>query len=124
MKFVHVSLVCSSEEHADKFYSEFLNLKKTATKILPLTISKALFGIQADLKIMNYQGDSLFFEIFINDQKIPPAKHIEHTCLEVGNFDEFLKKAKDHNIKCIQIPKAEKMITFISDFDGNLFEIV
>ena len=62
----HVALTCSSEEKSDKFYKNLLELKKSAPKTLPSAISKALFDIDSELKIINYLNEHLHFEIFFS----------------------------------------------------------
>ena len=44
--------------------------------------------------------------------------------LGVENKLEFLKKVEVLGLKKIQKQKGEKTITFVSDFDGNQFEII
>ena len=65
MTTVHVGLACSSEELADRFYRDLLGLQKAEPKTLPQSLSSAIFGIAADLKIINYSGAAAHFEIFI-----------------------------------------------------------
>jgi len=48
---------------------------------------------------------------------------IAHTCLEVDNFEVFLENCSRLNVDVARIPKGDKILTFIRDFDGNLFEI-
>ena len=64
----HVALTCSSEEKADKFYQDLLGLQKSEPKIIPPALSKALFDINSELKIINYLDENLHFEIFFSDQ--------------------------------------------------------
>ena len=63
------------------------------------------------------------FEIIINEHMEPKLNPIEHICLNVENRPEFLKKIDGLGLKIVQKMKGEKTVTFISDFDGNLFEI-
>jgi len=41
----------------------------------------------------------------------------------VANLESFLNKCNDMAVKILQIPKEEGFLTFISDYDENLFEI-
>ncbi len=123
MLLKHVALVCSSEEKSDKFYESLLGLKKVSSKMIPSTLSKQIFNLDSELKIIDYAVDEIHFEVFINNQKISEAKKIEHICLEVDNLEGFLDKCNDMTVKILQIPKKEGFLTFISDYDGNLFEI-
>ncbi len=123
MLLKHVALVCSSEDHSDRFYEHLLGLKKMRSKLLPGTLSKQIFNVDSECKIIDYGKDDMHFEIFIMDQKISPLGKVEHVCLEVNDLDVFLDKCHDMAVKILQIPKGESILTFISDYDENLFEI-
>ena len=123
MLLKHVALVCSSEEKSDKFYESLLGLKKVRSKMIPSTLSKQIFNLDSELKIIDYAVDEIHFEVFINKQKVADDKKIEHICLEVDGLEALLNKCNDMTVKILQIPKEEGFLTFISDFDGNLFEI-
>ena len=119
----HVALTCSSEEKSDKFYKSLLGLQKSEPKIIPPALSEALFGIYSELKIINYLNEYLHFEIFFASHHNSSVRRIEHVCLEVHDLAAFLAKCRTLQVKIAQIPKEDKLLTFISDDDGNLFEI-
>lgn len=50
-------------------------------------------------------------------------KRIEHVCLEIDDHDAFMKRCQTFEVKIIQVPKEDKILTFILDYDNNLFEI-
>ena len=119
----HIALTCSSEEKSDKFYKSLLGLKKSEPKTIPADLSKALFDIDSELKIINYQDDFLHFEIFITRNNHSGIRRIEHVCLEVDDLAAFLEKCRTLQVRIVQVPRADKLLTFVSDDDGNLFEI-
>ena len=119
----HVALTCSSEEKSDKFYQNLLGLQKSATKTVPPALSNALFGIESELKIINYLNENLQFEIFITSHQNTRVRRIEHVCLQVNDLAAFLKTCRLWQVKIVQVPRDDKPLTFISDDDGNLFEI-
>jgi len=123
MRLKHVALVCSSEKRCDTFYKNLLGLKKTGTKNIPSTLSKQIFNIDSEYKIINYANNYVHFEIFISKAKNQIWKKIEHVCLEVGNTAKFLDRCRLFGIKINQIEKGIKSLIFIRDDDGNLFEI-
>ena len=119
----HVALTSSSEEKSDKFYQALLGLKKSKPKTIPPALSKALFDINSELKIINYLDEHLHFEIFITSHNNSSVRRIEHVCLEVDDLAAFLEKCRTLQVKIVQVPREDKLLTFISDDDGNLFEI-
>jgi len=123
MLLIHAGLACSTEDKADKFYRDLLGLKKSEPKCLTAELSKAIFSINADLQIINYTNDNTHFEIFITDPRnLSPGK-IGHLCLAVDDLPNFIEKCRSLQLEVALIPKGEKTLTFIRDFDGNLFEI-
>ena len=123
MLFRHTGLTCSSEEKSDKFYHHLLGLNKSEPKILPSELSKAIFNFDDELQIISYLDDKVHFEIFITPPYKSNHSKIEHACLEVDNLSFFLEKCRTMNVEIKQIPKGDKTVTFIKDYDGNLFEI-
>jgi len=123
MLLKHVALECSSEEAADKFYETLLGLRKMPSKIIPSALSKKIFNLDIEYKVTIYMDDNIQFEIFVSNQKRHEHRKVEHVCLEVDELESFLKKCKALEVKILQIPRGESYLTFISDYDGNLFEI-
>jgi catechol 2,3-dioxygenase-like lactoylglutathione lyase family enzyme len=119
----HVALTCSSEKNSDRFYKDLLGLEKSEPKNLPEPLSKAIFKVDAELLMIHYQGKAVHFEIFITDSPVNHNGQIDHVCLQVDDLNSFLKKCRDLNVEISQIPKGDRTLTFIRDFDGNIFEI-
>ena len=123
MQIKHVALACTSESKADTFYANLLGLTKSEAKVLPQELARAIFNLDIEPVMINYRDEQVHFEIFIAPSDGEKSQKIEHTCLEVDDLDGFLKKCSQLNINVSRIPKGDKMLTFVRDFDGNLFEI-
>ena len=123
MNVKHVGLVSGSEENADKFFGELLGLTKAEPKTLPAALSQALFGMNSDLKVINFLNDHAHFEIFISDASSRSQRPIQHVCLEVDDMPSFLQKCRRLDVQILQIRKGDSQLTFIRDYDDNLFEI-
>lgn len=123
MQLKHVARVSSSEEKSDRFYINLLGLNKVGSKTLRSTLSKQIFNLDAELKIIDYSGDNIHFEIFIDDKKRRETNRIDHVCIQVDNLESFLETCRSMEIEIIQVPKGDAFITFIKDDDGNLFEV-
>jgi catechol 2,3-dioxygenase-like lactoylglutathione lyase family enzyme len=119
----HVALTCSSEKKSDRFYKNLLGLENSGSKMLSKTLSKAIFNIEAELLMINYRSQQLHFEIFIAGDSENSIKQITHVCLEVEDLETFLKKCQDLDVEVSQIPRGDRTLTFIRDYDGNLFEL-
>lgn len=119
----HVGLTCGSEENSDRFYADLLCLTKSEPKILPSELSKAIFDLDTELVMINYLNEHVHFEIFIIDHHENHCQKIAHTCLGVEDLEIFLEKCHSLDVDVARIPKGDKTLIFIKDFDGNLFEI-
>ena len=123
MRLRHAGLTCSSEENSDRFYKDLLGLNKSAPKTLPADLSRAIFGLDTELQMISYMDDNVHFEIFITNPSRASQSRIDHLCLEVDDLDEFIAKCRHMQVAVNLVPKGDKTLTFIKDFDGNLFEV-
>ncbi len=119
----HVALTCSSEENSDRFYKDLLGLEKLEPKILPSSLSRTIFNIDNELRMINYTGKAVHFEIFIAKDSKRSANPIAHVAIEIDDQEAFLKKCAELDVNVSQIPRGDRTLIFIRDFDGNLFEI-
>ena len=122
MELKHVALVCRSEENADLFYRDLLGLRREERKILPRELAHRLFGLEEDLTVINYQG-AVHFEVFIRARGAEAVPPIPHVCLQVPDLDAFLDRCRALDIHVFRVPKADKVLTFVHDRDGNSFEV-
>jgi len=118
----HVALVCNSEGNSDKFYGDILGLEKVSSKTLLSALAKQIFDIHSEFTMINYADDNIHFEIFIGKHDYI-GKRIEHVCLEVADLEALLNRCRAGGVKILQVPKGDRTITFIEDFDGNQFEM-
>jgi catechol 2,3-dioxygenase-like lactoylglutathione lyase family enzyme len=119
----HIGLVSLCEENADRFYRDFLGLEKSKKNIIPSSLMKPLFDIDAEIVMCNYSGHGVQFEIFFYDDPEEFSGRIAHTCLKLRQADALLARAEKQGIRVLRASKGEKWVTFIEDFDGNKFEI-
>ncbi len=122
MKIGHVGLTCSSEKKADRFYGSLFGLEKQEPKTVPADTANPIFGIDVDLNVINYTGDGVRFEVFLSESNIT-KRPIDHICIEVENLEAFVDQCRKKGVKVNRVPRGESRVTFIEDFDGNLFEV-
>jgi len=123
MRLKHVGLVCRSENNSDRFYENLLGLKKIGSKMVPGDLSRQIFNLNSEYKIVNYANDAIHFEIFIDAHRTYDDKRIEHICLEFEDLEAFLAKCQQMAVTILKIHRGDAVLTFIRDFDGNLFEL-
>ena len=123
MKLHHAALICNSEEKADRFYGEIVGLKKIKTSMLDQTLTEQIFGKSMECRIILYGNDHFSIEVFI--AKKPPTRDdaFEHVCLETAQREAFLTKCESRGLPVKRIPKGDKILAFVEDYDGNLFEV-
>ncbi len=123
MNIIHTGLAASSEGKADRFFIDILGLKKSVPKTLDKNLTQAIFGIDDNLLIIHYRDENVDFEILVYDDFKLPEKQITHSCIRVNDLKNIVVKCKDADVKVIEVPKGAGVVTFISDYDGNLFEV-
>ena len=123
MKVRHVGIVCRCETAATRFYGDLLGLRQADPKTVPAALAQQLFGINAELRIANYIGDGVHFEIFFGDDLHESSGRIAHVCLEVAELDTLLERARSMNVTVLRVSRGEGWVTFIEDDDGHRFEL-
>jgi len=123
MRILHIGVGASSERNADLFFQELLGLEKTGPVSLSQELCLRIFAIDRELTIVNYTTEGICYEVFIDPLYYAPARTVLHSCLEVDDQAGFLKKCAEMGLKVNRTPKGDSFVTFISDFDGNLYEV-
>jgi catechol 2,3-dioxygenase-like lactoylglutathione lyase family enzyme len=124
MRIGHIALISSSEEKANRFYKEALGLKELRSTVIPASLSKSLFSIDQEFKVIDFGNEQIKFEVFIgNHEKAFPLRKVDHICLEVEDREAFLEKCVGMGFEVLQVPKGDSLVTFLKDGESNLFEI-
>ena len=123
MDLIHVGLVSSTEERADRFFRDLLGLEKTRTSHLSRDLVGGLFGVDQDCAIAYYANESMTFEVFFTGWSEPSERRISHTCIEVADLAGLLARCREMGFEVREVPKGDKVVVFIADADGNLFEV-
>ena len=123
MKLAHVSAVSSSLENAERFYKVILGLTEVKSGILEKTLVEQLFDISCECRIVLYANEEISIEVFIPDELPARVPSFIHHCLEVDGKEQFLARCRDAGLHVNLVPKGEKLLSFVTDFDGNLYEI-
>ena len=123
MKLHHVAIVSVSQENADRFYSGILGLGKIKTSTLNKELSKQLFDLDEECRIILYGNEQFVIEVFLQGPLLERKVSCVHLCLEVKDRETFLEKCQGEGLTLRRIPKGDSVLVFIEDYDGNLFEI-
>jgi catechol 2,3-dioxygenase-like lactoylglutathione lyase family enzyme len=123
MNFIHIGLASSTQENADRFYGDLLGLDKTRESQLTKDLAQGLFGIGQGCDIVYYGNDRLVFEVFITGWREQTAPKITHTCIEVDDRAELLRRCREMGYEVREVAKDGHVVVFIADLDGNLFEV-
>ena len=123
MRLLHIGLGASSERNADLFFQELLGLAKAAPVQLSADLCRSIFAIDRELFIINYSAEGIRYEVFIDPLYLAPAPTVLHSCFEVDDLAGFLTRCGEAGLKVNRTPRGDSSVTFISDFDGNLYEV-
>jgi len=123
MRILHTGLGASCVSNADLFFQQLLGLEKGAPAIVAAELCRAIFAIDRELTIINYTAEGIRFEVFIDPSYRAPEQTVLHSCIEVDDQAEFLQKCAANGLKVSRTPKGNSFVSFVSDLDGNLYEI-
>ena len=117
----HVAVECSSQHHADLFFSGVLGLQKVKSTLLSKELSEAIFHISREVRFELYSEGDIRFEVFINERHHEPT--YAHICIEVDDKQGFISRCKEKGLEPFFIEKEGKQLLFVRDFSANLYEI-
>ncbi len=119
----HVGIVNESEEKAERFYREFLGLKKTRQYIVPPELSGQLFSVPEEMKAIVFEGKGVRIEVFIHPEFRQPSPEIRHIGFLFDDLQAILERARLFSVKHIVGKTKDKSVHFVRDYSGNLIEI-
>ena len=119
----HVALRCSSEQKADDFYKDILGLRRIKAFRLPRDLTGRIFGVDLECPVLLYGNDQCQVEVFLANPPGETGPRFEHLCVEVKDREAFMKTCQSANLEVNLVPKGDRFLLFVKDFDGNLFEI-
>jgi len=123
MKLSHVALACSSEQRADAFYQGVLKLKKMKSFLLPRELAKKIFETDRECQVVVYGNSRFAVEVFLTSLSVGREPGFEHICIAVENIEEFVKRCEAMQVKVNRVSKEDRLLTFVKDYDGNIFEV-
>ena len=123
LKLLHLGIINRSEQEAETFYDKLLGLKKLYDFEIEADLSARLFSYPEQLKVLVYGSDSIKIEIIILEDFSLTSPSVQHTCIQVDNLERFIKNAAGLNAEIISAERNGKILYFVKDFSGNLFEI-
>jgi len=125
LKIEHIAVSSNSEEMADDFFMNLLELKKVRDFVVSEDLMEQFFNIKKVQRIIRYENEDLSVEAFITDDKNQALDRFTHTCLIVEDRIRLIERAKKLNFEVIQVPRKNNdgFYLFLKDSYGNLFEI-
>jgi len=123
MRILHVGFGASCERNADLFFQGLLGLEKSAPVTLSAELCQGIFTVQRELLLIHYNGPGIHLEVFIDPLYRAPEPTVLHTCIEVDDQARFLEQCGAAGLKTSRTPRGDGFVSFVHDFDNNLFEI-
>ncbi len=123
MEINHLALSCSSEEKADRFYLDLLGLEKLWRFGIPAELTAKFFAVAKKCEVVVYRGKNFSLEVFIVGREEILAKGYDHICFEIEDRDKFIEKCRQQGVAVNIVPKGDRSLLFVKDFDGNHFEV-
>ncbi len=123
MKLDHISAVCSSYGNAIRFYNKMLDMKEAKNFSIDRELTFQIFGVSCGCQIVQFENKNCAIEVFIPEQKVEVRNPFVHHCIVVDDRDVFVALCLKEKLSVNCVPKGDKQLVFIEDFDGNLYEV-
>jgi catechol-2,3-dioxygenase len=120
-KLLHVALQYSDKNKVEVFFQKILGLNHIKTFNLSEELSEEIFNINKKAEVVVYGNENTVFEIFINSQNSDHG--YEHICIEINDKEKFVKLCKENDLKPLFIKKDDRVLLFVRDFMGYIFEV-
>jgi catechol 2,3-dioxygenase-like lactoylglutathione lyase family enzyme len=118
----HVGIINKSEEHAVRFYRDFLGFKNTREFLVSQELSEQLFSVSKKVRVLVFEKNGIKIEVFISESR-HPSPDFSHIGLLIDDFSDIIRKAPQAGVELISGKSKEKTVYFLKDFSGNLIEI-
>jgi catechol 2,3-dioxygenase-like lactoylglutathione lyase family enzyme len=119
----HIGVINKREDEAVEFYQSILGLEKIKESSVPPELSRQLFNLFQEIRMLVFGREGLKIEVFIIPGFIAPSPNISHFCLQILHFPELLERLKQGGAKVITGQHGSKTVYFTEDFSGNRMEI-
>ncbi len=122
MKFLHAAIAVSSRGNAEWFFEGILGLAVARTYGAPRDLMMRLFGLDADADVVAYACGDAQIEVFAIPSPArprPPA----HVCIAVPDAAGLLDRCRAAGLEVRSAPRGDSFVSFVSDRDGNMYEI-
>jgi len=114
IKTKHIALQYSDRKKAEIFFNKILGLKLSKTFTLSKELSNDIFNINEEVAVDVYINKNAYFEVFITDKRT--NYNYEHTCIEINDKDEFIKRCKNYDIDPIFVKKGKESFYLLEIF--------
>ena len=119
----HGGVSFSSEEHARQVFADLFGMTETRSFELDEALCEALFGRPRHIKVLVFDAGLFPVEVFVDPAGAPRDKDYDHLCVEVGEREAVIAEAVALGLRIRRGKKGDKEIVFLTDRDGNQYEL-
>jgi len=124
----HIGIFTEDPQPLVEFYTQGLGFVEGNTQILGPELTKTIFGIEAECRMIKLTRDSAAIELFAPldfslDKRTCRTTGYNHWALEVDDKEAYIRILEERNVDVIRIDRGSHLIYFVRDPEGNLIEI-
>ncbi len=121
MTLEHIALTINHQDEILDFYQGVLGMELIRTFTLNSELANTIFKINHDVQVYLLKKNSLVLEVFVSNED--KSISFSHICISVTNRESFIQNAADRNYTFIRKERDYGDLIFLSDNNGNMFEI-
>jgi methylmalonyl-CoA/ethylmalonyl-CoA epimerase len=119
----HVGIVNRDGNEAVRFYHDLLGLDTIKESAVLPQLSRQLFSIDREIRMIVYGRGNLKVEVFILPGFTAPSPAVAHFGLQVPDLSGLLERVKEAGVKVISAERGGRTVHFVEDFSGNRIEV-
>lgn len=117
----HLGVPCRSRQEADVFFTTILGMPRTRSFSVSSEVSSSIFRLPGEVEVLVYDNGRVQVEAFVTLHAA--ASGYTHIGLEVEDLCTTFDVCKQYGVVCFTVPRGEKLLYFVRDPAGNLYEL-
>ena len=103
------------------FFTTILGMPRTRSFTVSSEVSSSIFRLPGEVDVLMYDNDRVRIEAFVTPHAATSG--YTHIGLEVVNLSNVFDTCRRHGVECFTVPRGEKLLYFVRDPAGNLYEL-
>jgi len=120
---LHAAVTFRSETLTRRIFEDLFGLSTIKEIDAGAELCSALFGIDRDARIIQYEAGDSAIEVFVDPQAALVGSTFDHICIDVLDREAFLDRAAAMGLEVRRFATGAKELIFMRDPEGHFYEV-